>query len=139
MKKVTRPTHWVNSLVLVEKGNDKLRFCLDPGNLNREIQRPHYPMRTLEDTFLELSGEKLFTQLDIQCGYWTIPLTRESSYLTTFYFPLGRYRYLQLPFGLKLSLDEFQWKIDECFENIPGVIVLVDDILIYRKTHCDHD
>ena len=39
--KVTEPTEWVSSLVVVEKPNGKLRICLDPKDLNKAIQRPH--------------------------------------------------------------------------------------------------
>ncbi|KAK3107010.1 hypothetical protein FSP39_004902 [Pinctada imbricata] len=137
--KVTEPTQWVNSLVVVETSSGKLRVCLDPRDLNKAIQRPHYPMRTLEDTLPELSGAKIFTKLDLRCGYWTIPLSKDSSYLTTFNTPFGRYRYLRLPFGLKSSQDEFQRKVDECFEGIPGVVALVDDILVFGKNQADHD
>ena len=41
--RVTQPTDWVNSVVLVEKpATNKLRVCLDPKALNESIRRPHY-------------------------------------------------------------------------------------------------
>ena len=137
LAKVTEPTQWVNSLVVVET-NNKLRVCLDPRDLNKAIQRPHYPMRTLEDTLPELAGAKVFTKLDLRSGYWTIPLSEESSYLTTFNTPFG-YRHLRLPFGLNSSQNEFQRKVDECFEQLPGVVALFEDILVYGSSHADHD
>ena len=57
--KVTEPTDWVNSIVVVEKpktGN--LRICLDPKALNDAIRRPHYPMPTLEDVTSKLTDAK---------------------------------------------------------------------------------
>ena len=36
---VTKPTEWVNSLVIVEKKSGDLRLCIDPRSLNRGIQR----------------------------------------------------------------------------------------------------
>ena len=39
----SEPTEWVNSLVVVEKPNKKVRLCLDPGDLNNRILRGHYP------------------------------------------------------------------------------------------------
>ena len=66
-------------------------------------------------------------------------MQKESSLLTTFNTPFGRYRYLRLPFGLRSSQDEFQTKIDECFENLSGVIAIVDDILVYGHTREEHD
>ena len=36
---VTKPTRWVNSLVVVLKKDDNLRICLDLKDLNRAVQR----------------------------------------------------------------------------------------------------
>lgn len=139
IQKVTEPTQWVSSLVVVEKPNGKLRVCLDPKDLNRAILRPHYPMKTLEDVLPQLSKARFFTKLDARSGYWTIKLSEASSYLTTFNTPFGRYRYLRLPFGLKSSQDEFQRKIDECYEGLDGVVALVDDLLVFGQTREEHD
>ena len=117
----------------------KLRICLDPQDLNKAIQRPHYPMKTLDDILPNLGGAKFFTKLDARSGYWAIKLDQISSYLTTFNTPFGRYRYLRLPFGLKSSQDEFQRKMDECFENFDGVCVIVDDIIMYGTSREEHD
>ncbi|XP_062603293.1 uncharacterized protein K02A2.6-like [Saccostrea cucullata] len=132
--KVTEPTAWVNSLVVTTKpASGKLRVCLDPMELNKAIMRPHYPMRTLDDILPQVSGAKYFSKLDASSGYWTVGLSRESSLLTTFNTPFGRYRYLRLPFGLKNSQDIFQQKIDQCFEGMSGVAAIVDDILVYGQ------
>lgn len=137
--KVTEPTNWVNSLVVVEKSSGNLRVCLDPQDLNKAIKRPHYPLRTLDDILPQLTNAKYFTKLDARSGYWAIKLDHESSLLTTFNTPYGRYRYLRLPFGLKSSQDEFQRKVDECLEGIQGVVTIVDDILVYGSTRLEHD
>ena len=47
--KVTKPTDWVNSLVIREKGNGRLRLCLDHKDLNKAIKRKHHPIPTLEE------------------------------------------------------------------------------------------
>ena len=41
--------------------------------------------------------------------------------------------------GLKSSMGIFQLKMDECFEGLPGVVAIVDDILCYGKTREEHD
>jgi len=138
--KVSTPTEWVNSLVVVEKPlSNKLRICLDPKDPNKAILRPHYPMRKLEDLLPELTGAKYFTKLDARSGYWAIRLSEDSSYLTTFNTPFGRFRFCRLPFGLKSSQDEFQRKIYECYESLQGVVAIVDDILVYGHTREEHD
>ena len=80
-----------------------------------------------------------FTKLDARSGYWAIKLEKESSFLTTFNMPYGRYRFLRLPFGIKSSQDEFQYNIDQCFEGLNGVETIVDDILVHGRTRSEHD
>ena len=138
--KVTCPTNWVNSFVIVEKPKTKsLRICLDPKALNDTIRRPHYPMRTFDEVLSELSEAAYFSVLDATSGYWSLKLEDKSSYLTTFNTPFGRYRYLRVPFGLNCSQDVFQRKIDETFEGMAGVTAIVDDILVFGKTRAEHD
>ena len=139
IERVTEPTDWVSSLVVVEKPNGKLRVCLDPRNLNKAVKRPHYNMPTLEDAVAKMAGAKFFSKLDAQSGYWQIRLDEKSSYLTTFNTPFGRYRFKRLPFGIISAQDLFQQKMDEIFEGMQGVTPLVDDVIIHGRTQEEHD
>lgn len=140
IKKVTEPTEWVSSLVIVEKPKTgDLRICLDPKELNRAILRPHYPMPTVNDVFARLTNAKFFSVLDAKSGYWNIRLCDDSSYLTTFNTMFGRYRFLRLPFGIVSAQDEYQRKMDEMLEGIDGAVAIVDDILVYGSTIEEHD
>ena len=62
--KVTEPIEWVNALVCVEKPNGNLRVCIDPKALIDCIKRPYYPMRTIDDITVKLTGAKFFSALD---------------------------------------------------------------------------
>uniref|UniRef100_A0A3P9BYY5 Caspase-8 n=1 Tax=Maylandia zebra TaxID=106582 RepID=A0A3P9BYY5_9CICH len=138
--KVTDPTDWVNALVVVEKPKTgRLRVCLDPRPLNKAIQRPHYPLPTLEDVTTKLAGAKYFSVLDARSGYWAIKLSHESSLLTTFNTVFGRYRFLRLPFGIISAQDEFQRRVDETYEGLRGVAAIVDDVLVFGETKQEHD
>ena len=68
-------------------------------------------------------------------------LDEESSYmyLTTFNTPFGRYRFLRMPFGLRMSQDVFQQKIDETYRNCAGTVGIADDIQVYGTSEHDHD
>ena len=105
--KVTEPTPWVSSLTYARKKSGKIRLCLDPKDLNKAINRPHYTSRTLDDINHLLCGLKVFSKLDARSGYWAVVLDESSSKLTTFNTHLGRYRFRRLPFGLNLSQDIF--------------------------------
>ena len=104
---VTSPTAWISSMVTVPKKNDKLRICLDPRDLNRAIQREHYPLPTIEDIATRLHGAKVFTKQDVRNGFWHVALDESSSYLTTFNTPFGRYRWRRLPFGVSSAPEVF--------------------------------
>ena len=139
--KVDIPTDWVNSIVCATKPRGGIRLCLDPRDLNRAIKRPHHVTPTLDDILPKLNGAKYFTILDARSGYWNIKLDEESSYATTFNTPIGRFRFLRLPFGLVCAQDVFQKKVDETFGELPGVTGIADDIVIvgYKEDGSDHD
>ena len=61
--------------------------------------------------------------------------------MATFNTEFGSYRYTVMPFGTMVAEDVFQYKLDECFANIPNVIVVANDIMVVGKqpNHKDHD
>ena len=129
LKKVTEPTDWISSEVVVRKGN-KLRLCIDPKDLNKALKRSHYPMPTIEEILPELSKAKVFSVADARNGFWQVKLDAPSSYLTTFWTPFGRYRWLRMPFGIATAPEEYQRRQHEALEGLPGIYVIADDILI---------
>ena len=66
-------------------------------------------------------------------------LDEESSLLTTFATPHGRYRWLRLPFGLCVSSEIFQKHLNQELLGLPGVKCIADDVLIYGRDDADHD
>ena len=126
-------------MVCVRKKNGRVRICIDPTDLNKAILREHYPMNSIDDVATRLHGSKYFTTLDANMGYYQIKLTEESSRLTTFNTPFGRYRYLRMPMGAKCSSEVFQREMETHFGCIEGSEVIVDDILIHGKTIEEHN
>ena len=139
IEKVDQPTDWVNSVVYVTKPSGELRICLDPKDLNTCVRRPHHYTQVLEDILPQLQGASVFTILDARSGYWNVKLDDESKLLTTFNTPYGRYCFRRLPCGLISAQDVFQKKVDQTFEDLPGVIAIADDIVVFGKTEAEHD
>ena len=137
--KVTEPTDWVSSLVLIEKHDKSLRVCLDPKDLNKAIKRTHYPLPTVDDLLNKLSGAKFFSKLDASSGYWQIPVDEESSQLLTFNSPFGRYRFTRVPFGIHSASELFQRTIEDMIRGIEGAANLQDDIIVWAETQEEHD
>ena len=126
----TEPTEWVSQMALAEKANGDIRICIDPAPLNEALMREHYKLPTLDDVLGQLNGARLFTKLDVKEAYWHIRLDEESSKLTTMITPFGRYRWLRLPFGLKVSSEIFQRKITEALDGLINTTNVADDIVV---------
>ncbi len=139
IRKVVEPTDWVNSLAYSRKANGQLRICLDPKDLNKAIKRCHHRTPTLEETTYMLTGASCFSKLDAKNGYWSVELDKESQLLTTFNSPFGRFCFERMPFGLVMSQDVFQQKMDQILEQCSGAIGIADDVIVFGKNEQDHD
>ena len=138
IEKASRPTEWANSIVVDEKPNGSLRICLDPVDLNKWVQRPHYPIPSFDNVASKCSGTNRFFKLDARNGYWSMELGDESSVITTFSTSFGRYRWKRYPFGIKSGQGEFQRKMEEVFEGL-DIGLIIDDIAGITKDEEDHD
>ena len=139
IKKVKKPTSWVNSMVVVTKPNGSIILCIDPRDLNKAVKRQHFPLLTVEEVVSRMPNAKVFSKIDCTSSFWQIELDQESSKLCTFNTPFGRYRYLRLPFGIKCASELYQSIMSEMIEDIEGAEVIMDDILIWGTTLEEHD
>lgn len=87
------------------------------------------PMPTLEEVLPKLSKAKVFTTLAARDEFYLISFDEQSSKLTTFWTPFGRYRYLRMPFGVNAAPEEFECKLHVHLSDLQCVEVLRDDIL----------
>ena len=127
---VTEATEWVSQMAVVCKPHGKLRICIDPHPLNAALKREHYRLPVLDDVLPKFKDAKIFSKLDVKEAYWHVRLDEASSKLTTMITPFGRYMWKRLPFGLKVSSEIFQRKIDEALGDLDGVFNIVDDVVI---------
>ena len=125
---LTRPTEWVSSLTYPTKPDGSLRRCMDSHDLNKVIIREHYKSPTLQKFYKGCKD-----------GFWSIHSDTPSSYLTNYHTHKGRYRFLRMPFGLKMLQDVFQMRMDNITDRFPGIISIHNDISIFGKTQQEHD
>ena len=129
------PTDWILPSFFVSKGAGQgQRLVTDFSPLNKYVKRPVHPFLCVDDTISSIPPTaKCFAKLDCKQGYFQIPLDKESSLLTTMLLPSGKYRYSRAPMGLNASSDEFCLRTDQALKGIPGMVKLVDDILIFAE------
>jgi hypothetical protein len=133
-------SEWVSSIAFSRKASGELRVCLDPKHLNAAIKRTHHKTPTIDEISHKLAGTSVYSKLDAKNGYWAIHLMERSSKLCTFQSPAGKYRFKRLPFGLCVSQDIFQSKMDRVLAEVgQGVIGIADDIIVYGEDEKNHD
>ena len=71
--------------------------------------------------------------VDVSEAFHNIELDYESSLLTTFQGPNGRYRYKRMPFGILSGPEEYQRRQQQFLEGLNRVINIADDICIFGR------
>ena len=152
LEKVTEPTEWVNSFVIVEKVIDSsnahspnhvikksIRLWIDPKDLNEVLEREPYYSRTIDELISMFAGAKVFTIVDMDKGYWQVVLHPESRKYTCMAFDIGRYQFKRLPMGSKVTSDIFQRMLDSVYIDLPGVTGIADDMVTFGRNEEEHD
>ena len=114
---------------------------MDPTHLNKWIIRLCHSAKLVDDILHRLNGAKFFTVVDSTSLFFNHKLDEESSKLTTFGTPFGRYRYLRMPMGALLSLYVYQYKVEGDLEHIENCVAITNDIIAFgfNPDGTDHD
>jgi hypothetical protein len=87
-----------------------------------------------------LDGARVFSKLDLRDGYHQVPMFGPDKVKTAFTCRYGTYQFTVMPFGLMTAPATFQRVMNNVFFDLldKGVIVYLDDVLIYSKTVAEH-
>ena len=100
-----------------------------------------YPLPNIADFSSRIAGSTVFSKLDLQKGYYQVPMAEEDICKTAIITPFGMFEFLRLPFGLRNTGNTFQRMMDSILGNLPYCFTYVDDILIFSSSleqHVDH-
>ena len=75
---------WGASAVFVKKSDGTLRLCVDYRKLNDLTIKNKYPLPRIDDLFDQLSGARVFSQLDLATGFHQLRIAEDSIPLTSF-------------------------------------------------------
>ena len=116
-----------------------IRVCGDFSvTVNPQLETHRQPLPLPEELMHKLGGGYGFTKIDLADAYNQIPLSKESQKklaLSTHKVVLLQMR---LPFGISSAPGHFQEIMFQLTNNLKGVAVYLDDILVSGATAEDH-
>lgn len=84
VEKVEGYSKWASPLVVVPKGQEDIRLCVDLRRANKAVLVESFPFPNIEEMMAKLNGSKCFSKIDIKDAYYQVQLTENSREITTF-------------------------------------------------------
>ena len=99
-----------------------------------------YPIPRVDDSLDLLAGNQYFTCLDLQSGYWQLPVAPEDIDKTAFITPVGLFEFTVMLFGMCNAPGTFQRAIDTVLAGLKWQTcnVYLDDVLIFSPDFATH-
>ena len=131
---------WSSPVLLLEKPNGEFRFCVDYRRLNAETKKDAYPLPRIDETLDALGNANWFTTLDLQSGFWQIPVKKSDIEKTAFATHHGHWEFRVMPFGLVNAPATFQRLMDLVLSGLHWThcLVYLDDIVVFAATEEEH-
>ncbi len=129
---------WASPLHMVPKSNGTWRPCGDYCRLNAVTVPDKYPLPNLQDLSSHLHGSTIFSKLDLEKGYYQVPMQKDDIPKTAIITPFGLFQFNFMPFGLKNAAQTFQRLMDTLFRSFPFLFVYLDDLLIFSPSRQQH-
>src|SRR5699024_9289140 len=121
-----RPSNseWSSRPHMVMKKTGEWRVVFDYRKVNQQMIPDNYPIPNVSTLLQRAAGYGIYTCLDLNWGFWNVPIAESSKKYTAFVSPFGLYEYNVIPFGVKNSPGEFQRAMDKVLARFQGTNVL---------------
>ncbi|WVZ71333.1 hypothetical protein U9M48_019927 [Paspalum notatum var. saurae] len=132
---------WGAPVLFVKKKDGSMRLCIDYRELNAVTIKSKCPMPRIDDLLDQLKGAKYFSKIDLRSRYHQIKIREEDIPKTAFVTRYGHHEFTVVTIGLTNAPAYFMNMMNLILkeELDQFVVVYIDDILIYSKTHEQHE
>ena len=108
-----------------------IRVCGDYSKtINNQLETHRKPIPLPEDLIRKLGGGYCYTKIDLADAYNQILLAPESQRRLALSTHKGVLLQKRLPFGISSAPGYFQEIMEQLTQDLPGVAVYLDDILV---------
>jgi len=118
-----------------------LRLCVDYRALNQIMVPNRYLLPLMQELQDQVQGAQWFTKMDLKNRFHLIRMRKGDEWKTAFRTRYGLFKFQVMPFGLTNAPSTFQDMMNHVLSDLldVGVLVYIDDILVYAKTEKEHD
>ncbi|GFS16439.1 zinc finger protein [Elysia marginata] len=121
-------------VVVVKKKDGSNRVCIDYRRLNKITTLDPQPMKPPADVSQGMEKDQYFSKLDLNKGYWMIPVGKEDIPKTAFVTMDCHYEFLRMPFGMMNSGATLTRAVKKLLCGMDNVVYYIDDMLVYTET-----
>ena len=125
----------------MRKKDGSLCFCINFRRLNSLTVKDSHPLPHICETPESLAGAAHYMTIDMNSGFWQVPMDDESKQYTAFTLgSMGLYECESMPFGLCNAPPTFQRLMLNCLGelNLTYCLIYLDDVIIFSKTEEEH-
>lgn len=123
-------------VLFIKKKGGGLRLCMDYQGINAVSMSNAYPLPLIRVLLRVVAGgEVIFTKLDLRDACFQVCIREGDERKTS-----GQFEYFVMPFGLPGPPGVFMNLINEALHEYlyKGMVVYLDDVLIYSKDYPSH-
>ncbi|KAG0420357.1 Transposon Ty3-G Gag-Pol polyprotein [Dictyocoela roeselum] len=131
----------VSPAFMIRKKNGKIRLVVDYRELNKHTKPIEVTFPKIFDILYLLKDSKVFTTIDLNQGYYQIPVRKQDIKKTGFRICGRAYVFNRMPFGLSNAPRTFTKVMNKILAGYDFIKIYMDDILIHSETeelHHDH-
>ena len=126
-------TQYNTIVFIIAKKEGSVRFITDYHRLNQKLVRKLYLLSIIGNTMKYLKVFQYETASDLNMGYYTIRIFRDSQYMTTIVTEFVKFIYNFILMGMCTAGDIFQAKVDEIIGDIKVIKTYIDHMLVIRN------